>query len=362
LCAYCTCLNKQEFQDTFDNGDKWICDGCNKKKTPTTNKRAQSNKTIRTPPPLTNNNVPTPTRAPTNPSTSPVKLITQPTPIQMDIAGNQHVHQLSPRTLFEKTLQTSTTSNIENDDTANMNSVISVLMSKLDTVLENQRMANENFLKLQNQLLESERERCLLAAKVEALSAELLEKDSELVEMRTQTASFRFELNEMKADSNQMKQRTLKNHLEIAGVPIMQNENLTDIFAKICMEIGITSDPTPGIVEIYRLKTKQRTNGMPPVIIAKVVSDLMDDIILYKKGKSIESKIFGETCRENRFIYINEQLIKEYRYLLKRAKDLRRAKKVAYAWVKYGCIFVKKEEGGTSTRILREEDLNEFDI
>jgi hypothetical protein len=63
------------------------------------------------------------------------------------------------------------------------------------------------------------------------------------------------------------------------------------------MEIGITSDPTPGIVVIYRLKTKQRTNGMPPVIIARVVSELMDDILMYKKGKSIESKIFGEKCR-----------------------------------------------------------------
>jgi hypothetical protein len=65
------------------------------------------------------------------------------------------------------------------------------------------------------------------------------------------------------------------------------------------MEIGITSDPTPGIVEIYRLKTKQRTNGMPPVIFAKVVSKLMNDILLYKKGKFIESKNFGEICREN---------------------------------------------------------------
>jgi hypothetical protein len=47
---------------------------------------------------------------------------------------------------------------------------------------------------------------------------------------------------------------------------------------------------------------------------------------------------------------------------LKRAKDLRRVKKVAYAWVKYGYIFIKKEEGGASTRIFREEDLNGIDI
>jgi hypothetical protein len=94
------------------------------------------------------------------------------------------------------------------------------------------------------------------------------------VKMRTHTASFRFELKEMKADNNQMRQRILKNHLEIAEVSIMQNENLTDILAKICMEIGISSNPTP----------------------------------------------------------------------------------------RHCCIFIKKLEGGTSTRILREEDLNEFDI
>jgi hypothetical protein len=33
-----------------------------------------------------------------------------------------------------------------------------------------------------------------------------------------------------------MKQRTLKNHLEIAGVPIMQNENLTDIFTMMKLQ------------------------------------------------------------------------------------------------------------------------------
>jgi hypothetical protein len=55
-----------------------------------------------------------------------------------------------------------------------------------------------------------------------------------------------------------MKQCALKNHLdmEIGGVPIMQNENLTDISTRIFVELGITSDPTPGIVLIYRLKTK----------------------------------------------------------------------------------------------------------
>jgi hypothetical protein len=72
---------------------------------------------------------------------------------------------------------------------------------------------------------------------------------------------------------------------------------------------------------------------MVPVIIARVVSELMNDILLYKKEKPIESKNFCEICREN------EQLIKEYRLLLKRAKDLRRAKKVAYAWVKYTATF-----------------------
>jgi hypothetical protein len=61
--------------------------------TPTMNKRTQSNKTIRTPPTKTNNNIPTPTHS----STFPVKLITQVTPIQMDITANQHVNQLSPR-------------------------------------------------------------------------------------------------------------------------------------------------------------------------------------------------------------------------------------------------------------------------
>jgi hypothetical protein len=42
---------------------------------------------------------------------------------------------------------------------------------------------------------------------------------------------------------------------------LFRTENLTDIFAKIYMEIGITADPTSRIVQIYRLKTKQRTNG-----------------------------------------------------------------------------------------------------
>jgi hypothetical protein len=66
---------------------------------------------------------------------------------------------------------------------------------------------------------------------------------------------------------------------------------LTDIVAKILMEIGITSDPTPGIVEIYRLKTKQRTIGMPPVIIAKMVSSLWLTFFSIKKESPSNRKI-----------------------------------------------------------------------
>jgi hypothetical protein len=63
----------------------------------------------------------------------------------------------------------------------------------------------------------------------------------------------------------------------------------TENFAKIYMEIGITADPTPRIVQIYRLKTKQRTNGMPPVIIAKVVTELMTFFSKKRKVHRIEN-------------------------------------------------------------------------
>lgn len=62
-----------------------------------------------------------------------------------------------------------------------------------------------------------------------------------------------------------------------------------------------------------------------------------------KKEKTLNTSILYPDA-ENRLIYINENMTKYYRMLLKKARDLKRNGTVNFAWFKIGKVLIRKTE------------------
>jgi hypothetical protein len=162
-----------------------------------------------------------------------------------------------------------------------------------------------------------------------------------------------------KCDLVETKQQTLKDNMEIAGVPVEKDENLTDIVCKIAQQLQVPIDKQQ-VLQTYRVMGKKLRNGMPPVIICKVPEELKEKFTRNKKRYDLKTTNLGLTANPAGNIYINDQLVMENKYLLKRAKDIRRDGKIKFAWTRYGKIFIKKDENGRAVRIRKLEDLDGY--
>jgi hypothetical protein len=354
FCAYCTGLNKQEFQDAFENENNWVCGGCGKKRlvaTPTTNKpRIQSNKTVRTPPLHSNNN-----------TLATADLLTPP---EKSLTG---VHS----TNGHQTLAISTTnaSKVNEKDTINIGDATEVLavpemfktlIARLDALTETNNQMNSKLSLMQAHMNDMEIERQKMKEDIQTLQQENKNFKEDIILLNNNNFFVKCQNDDLLSDVNILQQRLLRKNFEISGIPVQPNENLSEMFVKIAEKINVNVNPSQ-IHQIYRKKTRKLKNGMPPTIIVKLPMNVKEEIMEKKKEVVLNTDIFNETGMQKRTIYINEHMIKEYKYILKRAKDIRRAGKIKYAWFKFGSLFVKKEERGQSIRVLKLQDLSRFD-
>lgn len=137
-----------------------------------------------------------------------------------------------------------------------------------------------------------------------------------------------------------MKQEILNNNILICGVPQTEDENLFGIAKNIIKAIDVELNDRD-IQTVVRNSTSHENITIINAIVVKLHSEnVKQQILIAKKTKRITTKIFDENVAvsEIRPIYINEHLKRSKQYLFKKARDLKRARNVKYAWVKNGEI------------------------
>jgi hypothetical protein len=87
------------------------------------------------------------------------------------------------------------------------------------------------------------------------------------------------------------------------------------MFVKITEKINVNINPSQ-IHQIYRKKTRKLKNGMPPTIIVKLSMNVKEENMEKKTEVILITDIFNETGMQERTIYINEHMSKEYKYIL----------------------------------------------
>lgn len=131
-----------------------------------------------------------------------------------------------------------------------------------------------------------------------------------------------------------LRQNNLKDNVLIYAIPFNKEENLTEITKIITTNIGVDISDTD-IHSIHRMTQESVTDVVPAAIILKFTNqNIKNKILAAKRTTRINTSILNtspDNAKEYSSIYINEHLTKNNQYIFKKARDLKRAKKIKFA-------------------------------
>lgn len=210
----------------------------------------------------------------------------------------------------------------------------------------------------------------------------LNELDKKLCELRTEIAdindrvnkleSAALEIDLLKGEIKELKLQALRQEnasvaadVRIIGVPFHENENLFNVFGKICASCNI---PSPKLKTIHRLKNRNNTkerNSPDAVIIATFMSPYDKNFFLKslsafrkKNGNSLLLRLLGLDS-DHKF-YINENLSNTNYRILQDAVSLKKKKLIYSAFTFKGLVFVKHGPNDDPVVIEHADALNRF--
>lgn len=234
------------------------------------------------------------------------------------------------------------------------------IQATVATILRENQELKQEILELKSALNANQRE-------TEKLQSQLTKAEKANDTLRNELNHTRIKLKDQieetyKLDEkyDHLEQYSRKNSLEILGVPEGAYTSTDEVVIRIGEAINI--DIKPEDIEIsHKLKRKSTK-----LVIVKFVSHKVKSL-LYKartKLKNVKtSDIFPSdafSSREDRRIFINENLTNYRRELFWKANKMKKDNMITNTWTMDGKIFVKTSPSGAPVRIYCEEDLDDL--
>lgn len=182
--------------------------------------------------------------------------------------------------------------------------------------------------------------------------------ESKIKDLSNENLYLKTQLKNINCEFDRYKQQALNSNLEIAGVPVTENESPVRIAETIFSHLGIQNETV--IKHAYRKKTYKTRAGLPPTIIVHIENKgIRDQILKRKRQQTLDTSILDNSSSK-RLLYINEHLTDFNKYIFKRAKDLRRCGIIVGSWVRNGYIIIKEKENSVEQRITCLSQLDEL--
>lgn len=155
-------------------------------------------------------------------------------------------------------------------------------------------------------------------------------------------------------------------NIEMQAVPERKNENVMGLLKKLCDVIKLPLDD--GKVSACRRVAKHNANSSRPRnIVVTFATPLVRDMVLsaahrYIKANrsrgltSVDLDIPGETCK----IYVTEHLSPEQKSLHAAARRACKERGYKYVWIKYGQIYMRKDDSSGAILIKCLDSLNKL--
>lgn len=155
-------------------------------------------------------------------------------------------------------------------------------------------------------------------------------------------------------------------NIEIQAVPEQKNENVLGLLKKLCDVIKLPLDDGK-ISACRRVAKHNATSSRPRNIVVTFASPRIRDMVLsashrYVKAHpgrgltSIDLEIPGET----RKIFVTEHLSPEQKSLHAASRQTAKERGYKYVWIKYGQIYMRKDESAGAVLIKDMDSLNKL--
>lgn len=179
-------------------------------------------------------------------------------------------------------------------------------------------------------------------------------------ELRNENTALKERVNNIEYNVDKILQEKLLNNIVINGIQSTENEKPEEYVEKIAEKMQVTLNAND-IKTIFRKKTSSKYSNLPPSIIVQFHSSKKrDEFMQKKKDVRLSTTIFGKDEIARSDIYISEQLTNRRQFIMKMARELKRDKKIEFAWSKYGEIFIRRKTGSSAIKIKHSEQLNKF--
>lgn len=144
----------------------------------------------------------------------------------------------------------------------------------------------------------------------------------------------------------------VKNNIIINGIEKQdKEENTEEIVHKILHKLNVKTDNK--ITKCYRKNDQDRS---PIIVQLKEIKIKAEILQARKNAENLTTKDCQLKGRNNN-IYINEQLTNMMSKLFYDARELKKNKKIAYAWIREGKVYVRKTETSPKIKIKSKADL-----
>lgn len=200
-----------------------------------------------------------------------------------------------------------------------------------------------------------------ISNKLRVFQKQLEDKDIEIAHLQQTISSVQSSL-------NQQEQISLRNELEIQGVPEEKTENLTHILLTISQILSVDLQETE-INNLTRAGPKPNsisTRKVPRPIIAQFIRKAKKDEMLLaaRTRKNLTTEPILPSAPPTK-IYLNERLTKTNRLLFREARTRAAHHGFRYCWIRNGSIFIRKmdnygPEKSPAILIRSTEDLDEL--
>lgn len=199
-----------------------------------------------------------------------------------------------------------------------------------------------------------------------SLKAQLEEKCNTIKSLESKSISLRKDINNLNNRLANAEKLSRSCNVEIQAVPESRSENLIAIFKKLCSEIKVPIDDLH-IQACRRVAKMDNSSKRPRNILVTLCNPRLRDTILSSTARfnkahpeaplnSSHLGFLGETSR----IYVAEHLSPECKILHKKTRETAKIKEYKYVWVKYGRIYVRKNDQSGAILVKNEDFLSKL--
>lgn len=205
-----------------------------------------------------------------------------------------------------------------------------------------------------------------ICAEQSTLRADIDKNDDVIKSLETENNNLKSEIIKLNNRLAGIEKISRNCNIELQAVPERKNENVLLLFKKICDVIKVSVDD--GHINACRRVAKQNAaSNRPRNIVVTLSSPRIRDIVLsasskYNKAHSAHGltsrdlEIPGESCR----IFVTEHLSPEQKALHAAARKAAKELSYKYVWVKYGQIYIRKDDSASAILIKNMDSLNKL--